>query len=167
MYRPPGSDASLIHSDRGMEFQARASKQWLKEQGIRVTTSEAGVHQTNGAAEATVRWTKQRARTLMLAAGVPQHLWPTAVSTAATMQRSDVLGFEPLLAAPCGAKVMVRKRQLEGPKLDDLAPKWIQGTYMGRSESLSKGHLVLSRTMMGRSLYILYMCVLDYMSLSR
>ncbi|OLQ02545.1 Transposon Ty2-OR2 Gag-Pol polyprotein [Symbiodinium microadriaticum] len=131
-----------FHSDRGMEFQARASKQWLKGQGIRVTTSEAGVHQTNGAAEATVRWIKQRARTLMLAAGVPQHLWPTAVSAAATMQRSDVLGFEPLLAAPYGAKVMVRKRQLEGPKPDDLAPKWIQGTYVGRSESLSKGHLV-------------------------
>ncbi|CAE7266254.1 unnamed protein product [Symbiodinium sp. CCMP2456] len=84
-----------FHSDRGMEFQARATKQWLKSQGIRVTTSEAGVHQTNGAAESTVRWIKQR--------------------------------------------VMVRKRQLEGPKLDDLAPKWV---HVGRSESLSKGHLV-------------------------
>ncbi|CAE7200035.1 GIP, partial [Symbiodinium sp. CCMP2456] len=51
-----------FHSDRGMEFQARATKQWLKSQGIRVTTSEAGVHQTNGAAESTVRWIKQRAR---------------------------------------------------------------------------------------------------------
>ncbi|CAE7239682.1 unnamed protein product [Symbiodinium sp. CCMP2456] len=87
-----------FHSDRGMEFQARATKQWLKSQGIRVMTSEAGVHQTNGAAESTVRWIKQR--------------------------------------------VMVRKRQLEGPKLDDLTPKWVHGYYVGRSESLSKGHLV-------------------------
>ena len=131
-----------FHSDRGMEFQARATKQWLKGQGIRVTTSEAGVHQTNGAAESTVRWVKQRARTLLLSAGLPQHLWPTAVSTAATMQRGEVLGFEPVLAAPYGSKVMVRKRQLEGPKPDDLAPKWVQGVYVGRSESLSKGHLV-------------------------
>ncbi|CAE7396943.1 TY2B-B, partial [Symbiodinium sp. CCMP2592] len=131
-----------FHTDRGMEFQARGTKQWLKSQGIRVTTSEAGVHQTNGAAESTVRWIKQRARTLLLSAGLPQHLWPTAVATAATIQRSDVLGFEPMLAAPYGSKVMVRKRQLEGPKLDDLAPKWVQGVYVGRSESLSKGHLV-------------------------
>ncbi|OLP78092.1 Retrovirus-related Pol polyprotein from transposon TNT 1-94 [Symbiodinium microadriaticum] len=131
-----------FHSDRGMEFQARATKQWLKGQGIRVTTSEAGVHQTNGAAESTVRWVKQRARTLLLSAGLPQHVWPTAVSTAAILQRSDVLGFEPILAAPYGSKVMVRKRQLEGPKPDDLAPKWVQGVYVGRSESLSKGHLV-------------------------
>ena len=131
-----------FHSDRGMEFQARATKQWLKGQGIRVTTSEAGVHQTNGAAESTVRWAKQRARTLLLAAGLPQHLWATAVSAAATTQRADVLGFEPVLAAPYGAKVMVRKRQLEGPKQDDLIPKWVQGAYFGRSETLSKGHLV-------------------------
>ncbi|CAE7344119.1 unnamed protein product [Symbiodinium sp. KB8] len=131
-----------FHSDRGMEFRAKATQQWLKGQGIRVTTSEAGVHQTNGAAESTVRWIKQRARTLLLSAGLPQHLWSTAITTAATMQRSDVLGFEPLLAAPYGSKVMVRKRQLEGPKQDDLIPKWIQGVYVGRSESLSKGHLV-------------------------
>ncbi|CAE7838902.1 RE2 [Symbiodinium sp. CCMP2592] len=131
-----------FHSDRGMEFQARASKQWLKNQRIRVTSSEAGAHQTNGAAEATVRWAKQRVRALLLSAKLPQRLWPMALTTAATMQRADVLGFEPLLAAPFGAKVMVKKRQLEGPKLDDLAPKWLQGTYVGRSESLRKGHLV-------------------------
>ncbi|CAE7231186.1 RE1, partial [Symbiodinium sp. CCMP2456] len=131
-----------FHSDRGMEFQARASKQWLKSQGIRVTTSEAGDHRTNGAAESTVRWIKQRARTLLLSAKLPQQLWPMAASTAATMQRAEVLGFEPVLAAPFGTKVTVRKRQLEGPKLDDLAPRWITGTYVGKSDSLHKGHLV-------------------------
>ena len=131
-----------FHSDRGMEYQARAVRQWLKGQGIRVTTSEAGVHQTNGAAESTVRWVKQRARTLLLSAGLPQHLWPTAISTAATLQRADVLGFEPKLAAPYGAKVVIRKRQLEGAKQDDLAPKWVHGKYVGLSESLSKGHFV-------------------------
>ena len=131
-----------FHSDRGMEFRARATVQWLKGEGIRVTTSEAGVHQTNGAAEATVRWLKQRARTLLLSAELPQHLWPSALSAAASMQRGDVLGFEPTLAAPFGAKVLVRKRQLEGPKLEDLAPKWVSGKYVGLSDSLSKGHLV-------------------------
>ncbi|CAE7630141.1 unnamed protein product [Symbiodinium sp. CCMP2592] len=131
-----------FHTDRGMEFRARATRQWLKSEGIRVTTSEAGVHQTNGAAESTIRWLKQRARTLLLSAGLPQHLWASAISTAASMQRGDVLGFEPNLAAPYGAKVMVRKRQLEGPKLDDLAPKWVSGVYVGLSDSLSKGDLV-------------------------
>ena len=131
-----------FHSDRGMEFRARATRQWLKNEGIRVTSSEPGVHQTNGAAEATIRWLKQRARTLLLAAGLPQHLWASAMSAAATMQRSDVLGFEPKFAAPYGAKVMVRKRHMEGPKQEDLAPKWVSGVYVGLSDSVSRGHLV-------------------------
>ncbi|CAE7422884.1 unnamed protein product [Symbiodinium sp. CCMP2592] len=131
-----------FHADRGMEFRARATRQWLKGEGIRVTTSEAGVHQTNGAAESTIRWLKQRARALLLSAGLPQRLWPSAISVAASMQRGDVLGFEPKLAAPYGSKVLVRKRHLDGPKLDDLAPRWLSGVYVGLSDSLSKGHLV-------------------------
>ena len=131
-----------FHTDRGMEFRARGTQQWLKGEGIRVTTSEAGVHQTNGTAESTIRWLKQRARTLLLSAGLPQHLWASAMSTAASMQRGNVLGFEPRLAAPYGAKVLVRKRHMDGPKLDDLAPKWHAGVYIGLSDSLSKGHLV-------------------------
>ena len=31
---------------------------------------------------------------------------------------------------------------MDGPKLDDLAPKWHAGAYIGLSDSLSKGHLV-------------------------
>ena len=31
---------------------------------------------------------------------------------------------------------------MEGPKQEDLAPKWVSGTYIGLSDSLSKGHLV-------------------------
>ena len=131
-----------FHSDNGMEFRARATRQWLKGEGIRVTTSEPGVHQTNGTAESTVRWLKQRARTLLLSAGLPQHLWPSALSAATSLQRGEVLGFEPKLAAPYGAKVLVRKRHMEGPKQEDLAPKWVSGHYLGLSDSLSKGHLV-------------------------
>ena len=131
-----------LHSDRGMEFRARATRQWLKSEGIRVTSSEPGVHQTNGTAESTIRWLKQRARTLLLSAELPQHLWPSAMSAAASMQRADVLGFEPKFAAPYGAKVMVRKRHMEGPKQEDLAPKWVAGVYVGLSDSVSRGHLV-------------------------
>ena len=131
-----------FHSDRGIEFRARATRQWLKSEGIRVTSSEPGVHQTNGTAESTIRWLKQRARTLLLSAELPQHLWPSAMSAAASMQRADVLGFEPKFAAPYGAKVMVRKRHMEGPKQEDLAPKWVAGVYVGLSDSVSRGHLV-------------------------
>ena len=131
-----------FHSDRGMEFRARATRQWLKSEGIRVTSSEPGVHQTNGKAESTIRWLKQRARTLLLSAEWPQHLWPSAMSAASSMQRADVLGFEPKFAPPYGAKVMVRKRHMEGPKQEDLAPKWVAGVYVGLSDSVSRGHLV-------------------------
>ena len=53
----------------------------------------------------------------------PNTCGPLPLSAATSMQRGDVLGFEPKLAAPFGAKVLVRKRQLEGPKLEDLASK--------------------------------------------
>ncbi|CAE7207787.1 unnamed protein product [Symbiodinium sp. CCMP2592] len=71
-----------FHADRGMEFRARATRQWLKGEGIRVTTSEAGVHQTNGTAESTIRWLKQRARALLYYqqdslsdCGLPPSVW--------------------------------------------------------------------------------------------
>ena len=135
-----------FHCDRGMEFYAKATRQWIKYHGMRFTTSEGGLHQQNGMVENAVRYVKQRARTLLIGAKLPQRLWPQAVVMAATAQRATVLGMESRLAAPFGTKVLVRRREYGGTaepgKPDDLAPRWLEGRYLGLSETVRKGHLV-------------------------
>eukprot|EP00439_Symbiodinium_sp_Y106_P050419 s505_g6.t1 len=135
-----------FHCDRGMEFYARSTRQWLKYHGIRFTTSEGGLHQQNGVVENAVKYVKQRARTLLLGAKLPQRLWPQAVSLAAASQRATVLGMETRLSAPFGARVLVRKREYGGSaepgKPDDLAPRWVEGYYLGLSETVRRGHVI-------------------------
>ena len=135
-----------FHCDRGMEFYARSTRQWLKNQGIRFTTSEGGLHQQNGAVENAVKYVKQRARTLLQSASLPQKLWPQAVSAATAQQRATAMGLETKLVAPFGSRVLVRRREYGGSaepgKPDDLAPRWMEGRYLGLSETLRRGHLV-------------------------
>ena len=135
-----------FHCDRGMEFYAKATRQWLKYHGIRFTTSEGGLHQQNGVVENAVKYVKQRARTLLYGAKLPQRLWPQAVAAAAAAQRATALGYETKLAAPFGAKVLVRKREYGGSaepgKPDDLAPRWVEGCYLGLSDTVRRGHLI-------------------------
>ena len=83
-----------FHCDRGMEFYAKATRQWIKYHGMRFTTSEEGLHQQNGMVENAVRYVKQRARTLLIGAKLPQRLWPQAVVMATTAQRATTLGME-------------------------------------------------------------------------
>ncbi|CAE7228630.1 RE1, partial [Symbiodinium sp. CCMP2456] len=135
-----------FHCDRGMEFYAKATRQWIKFHGMRFTTSEGGLHQQNGMVENAVRYIKQRARTLLIGSKLPQRLWPQAVNMAATIQRASALGMEARLVAPFGAKVLVRKREYggvaESGKPDDLAPRWLEGRYLGLSETLRRGHVI-------------------------
>eukprot|EP00439_Symbiodinium_sp_Y106_P079760 s160_g18.t1 len=135
-----------FHCDRGMEFYARSTRQWIKNQGIRFTTSEGGLHQQNGVVENAVKFVKQRTRTLLLGAKLPQRVWPQAAAAAAAIQRASALGMETKLAAPFGARVLIRRREYGGiaepGKPDDLAPRWIEGYYLGLSETLRRGHVV-------------------------
>ena len=135
-----------FHCDRGMEFYAKATRQWIKYHGMRFTTSEGGLHQQNGMVENAVKYIKQRARTLLIGAKLPQRLWPQAASMAASMQRATTLGMETRLAAPFGTKVLVRRREYGGTaepgKPDDLAPRWLEGRYLGLSDTLRRGHIV-------------------------
>ena len=67
-----------FHSDKSMEFYSHSTRRWLKGQGLRMTSSEGGVPETNGEAERTVRWVKQCARVLLHGARLPPDLWPYA-----------------------------------------------------------------------------------------
>ena len=135
-----------FHSDKSLEFYAKATRRWIKMNGMRITASEGGVPQSNGLAERTVKWAKQRARVLLKSAGLAPEFWLFAVSAAATQQRSEVLGFTTKSAAPFGAKVMVKQKPYDErgtvAKPDNLKSQWLSGKYRGLSDVTPQGHLV-------------------------
>ena len=134
-----------LHSDKG-EVYCHSIRSWLRDQGIRATFSEPGIPQGNGAAEATVRWLKDRARTMLIGAKLPTRLWTTAVEAAAAQQRSKVLGGRCKLLAPYGALVYLKQKAFDssGPRRRERAfeTRWIKGRYVGLSNLLDNGHVV-------------------------
>ena len=133
-----------FHSDKSLEFYAKATRRWIKMNGMRMTASEGGVPQSNGLAERTVKWAKQKARTLLKSAGLGPEFWPFAISMAASQQRSEVLGFTTKVAAPFGAKVLVKQKPYDErgtvAKPDNLKSQWLDGKYLGLSDVIPQGH---------------------------
>ena len=150
-----------FHSDKSMEFYPHGTRRWLKSQGLRMTSSEGGVPETNGAAERTVRWIKQPARVLLHGARLPPDLWPYAASTAAVQQRARALGFEARLAAPFVSRVHVRQKAYDekGTVLrpDNLRVQWLGGRYQASVTSYLEGILSMWKEK-SRCSPTLYMC---------
>ena len=134
-----------FHADKG-EFFNHGFRNWLREQGIYATWSEPSIPQGNGHAESTVRWGKDRIRTLLGSTSLPIRLWPTAATAAAAEQRARVLRWKSILAAPYGATVHLRKKGFDkaGPlqREHGLESKWMVGKNVGLSTILHHGHLV-------------------------
>ncbi|CAE7219055.1 GIP [Symbiodinium sp. CCMP2592] len=102
--------------------------------------------QGNGQAEASVRWVKDRARTLLTASSLPVRLWPTAVEAATASQRAKVLGWKHKMLAPHGSVVHVKQKACDssGPRRRERAfeSKWFRGLYVGLSNILDNGHVI-------------------------
>ena len=134
-----------FHADKG-EFYNHHFRSWLRDQGVYGTWSEPGTPQSNGHAESTVRWLKDRTRTLLRASSLPTRLWPVAAAMAAAEQRSKVLGWKSSIVAPFGAPVHLRKKAFDkhGPlrREHGLESKWMVGKYVGLSTIVHNGHLV-------------------------
>ena len=122
-----------LHSDKGETFN-HSIRSWMRDKGIRGTWSEPGIPQGNGQAEGTVRWVKDKARTLLLASGLPTRLWPTAVEAATAQQRAQVLGWKSSLLAPYGATVHMKQKVFDssGPRRRERAfeTRWMKGKYV-------------------------------------
>ena len=140
-----GMPVYRFHSDKG-EFFSNNFRAWLRDMGIFGTWSEPSVPQSNGHAESTVRWIKDRTRTLLRSASLPVKLWPVAAAMAAAEQRAKVLSWKSKLVAPFGATVYLRKKAFDkyGPlrRENGLDSKWYKGRYVGLSTIVSNGHLV-------------------------
>ena len=135
-----------FHSDKSLEFYAKATRRWIKMNGMRMTASEGGVPQSNGVAERTVRWAKRQARVLLKSGGMSPEFWPFAVAMASAKQRAETLGFTTRVAAPFGSRVLVKQKPYDErgtvAKPDNMKVMWLEGKYLGLSDVIPHGHLV-------------------------
>ena len=73
-----GLTVVVIHCDNAREFLNARNQQYFDSEGITVETSPAYDASRNGIAERANGITEDRTRAALIAAGLPQHLWPYA-----------------------------------------------------------------------------------------
>ena len=138
-----GYPVSRLHTDRGSEFASKGLRRWLLDHDIYHTRSEALVPQTNGAAERGVRWFKTRAKVLLDEAKVATKYWTLAMQHAANRKIYDRLGLQRPELLRFGAEVLIRRKVFGNNKKYDLTDRWEKGTYLGLSDSIKGGSVVL------------------------
>eukprot|EP00439_Symbiodinium_sp_Y106_P019156 s3996_g2.t1 len=141
-----GFPVARLHSDRGSEFASKGLRKWLLERDIFHTRSEALVPQTNGAAERGVRWFKTKAKVLLSEAGVAIKYWTLAMQHASNRQIYYKLGLERPMLMPFGTSVMIRRKVFGNNKKYDLTDRWEEGIYLGLSDTIKGGAIVLRPT---------------------
>ena len=138
-----GYPVARLHTDRGSEFASKGLRKWLLDHDIYHTRSEALVPQTNGAAERGVRWFKTRAKVLLDEAKVPLKYWTLAMQHAAHRRIYDRLGLSKPELLRFGAEVFIRRRVFGNNKKYDLTDRWEKGVYLGLSDTIKGGAVVL------------------------
>ena len=138
-----GLPVARLHSDRGSEFASKGLRKWLLDHDIYHTRSEALVPQTNGAAERGVRWFKTMAKVLMAEAKVALKYWTLAMQHAANRRLHERLGLSTPRLLQFGSKVMIRRKVFGNNKKYDLTDRWEEGTYLGLSDTIKGGAVVL------------------------
>ena len=141
-----GLPVARLHSDRGSEFASKGLRRWLLDHDIYHTRSEALVPQTNGAAERGVRWFKTMAKVLLAEAKVGLKYWTLAMQHAANRRIHERLGLTKPKLLPFGSKVMIRRKVFGNNKKYDLTDRWEQGIYLGLSDTIKGGAVVLRST---------------------
>ena len=138
-----GLPVARLHSDRGSEFASKGLRKRLVDHDIYHTRSEALVPQTNGAAERGVRWFKTMAKVLMSEAKVPLKYWTLAMQHAANRRIYERLSLSSPRLLQFGSKVMIRRKVFGNNKKYDLTDRWEEGIYLGLSDSIKGGAIVL------------------------
>ncbi|CAE7224366.1 RE1, partial [Symbiodinium microadriaticum] len=138
-----GYPVARLHTDRGSEFASKGLRKWLLDHDIYHTRSEALVPQTNGAAERGVRWFKTRAKVLLDEAKVPLKYWTLAMQHAAHRRIYDRLGLSKPELLKFGAEVFIRRKVFGNNKKYDLTDRWEKGVYLGLSDTIKGGAVVL------------------------
>ena len=146
--------SQVVHSDRAKEFQTRAMKAWMADQGIHHSRSSGSEPAGNSTAELGVRWVKARTRALLT--DVHAKEWPLAAQHAAQKQWNEKLPptgrNEDKISPAFGqvvwfkAKAYVGKEEQKADeakaKNPDLPPRWKKGFYRGRALDVPNGHII-------------------------
>ena len=144
----------VVHSDRAKEFQTRAMKAWMADQGIHHSRSSGSEPAGNSTAELGVRWVKARTRALLT--DVHAKEWPLAAQHAAQKQWNEKLPptgrNEDKISPAFGqvvwfkAKAYVGKEEQKADEAKatnpDLPPRWKKGFYRGRALDVPNGHII-------------------------
>lgn len=76
-----GTNISILTIDQGREYKSKEMIMYCKEKGIQIAETIAYSPQQNGVAERFNRTVVEKARALMIEAGIPKSLWGDAVYT--------------------------------------------------------------------------------------
>ncbi|CAE7769634.1 GIP [Symbiodinium sp. CCMP2592] len=139
--RAEGLHISRVHSDRARELRVEPLRRWLLERGALSTYTEGQAPQSNGRAEAAVKWVKTAVKRLLESSGLGKENWAVAANYAAQEQMEKVLRrSSPML--PFGTKVHVRSKVYGTGGRYDLDSRWKAGRYVGPSLEVRGGHLI-------------------------
>ena len=132
---------SRIHSDRARELRVESIRRWALERGIFCTYTEGQSPQSNGKAEAAVKWVKSAVRRLLAASDLPKEAWAVAANYA-TQDRMEGMLRQSSPMLPFGTKVHVRSKVYGTGGKYDLDTRWKAGKYVGPSLEVRGGHLI-------------------------
>ena len=136
-----GLSISRIHADRAREFRVQSIRRWALERGIFCTFTEGQAPQSNGRAEAAVKWIKSSVKRLLGATDLPKDTWAVAANYAA-QDRMERLLRQSSSMLPFGTRVHVRSKVYGTGGKYDLDSRWKAGRYVGPSLDVRGGHLV-------------------------
>ena len=136
-----GLHVSRVHSDRARELRVQPLRRWLLEHGILVTYTEGQAPQSNGRAEAAVKWTKSSVKRLLSAAKLGNENWAVAANYA-TQERFERMLKGSSSMLPFGTKVHVRSKVYGTGGRYDLDSRWKAGQYVGPSLEVRGGHVI-------------------------
>ena len=108
-----------FHADKG-EFYNHMLRSWMRDQGIYATWAEPSVPQTNGGAESTVRWVKDRARTAT----------------------SILIAYE---TVACGSSNSYRRAEVQSPVMEEFTSSPVWCTSLSQKEGLRQGWSTATR----------------------
>ncbi|CAE7607413.1 GIP, partial [Symbiodinium sp. CCMP2592] len=136
-----GLHISRIHADRARELRVQSIRAWALQRGIFCTFTEGQAPQSNGRAEAAVKWVKAAVKRLLIATDLPKDTWAVAANYA-VQQRMDRLLQQSSSMLPFGTKVHIRSKVYGTGGKYDLDSRWKGGTYVGPSLDVRGGHLI-------------------------
>ena len=133
-----GMPLARIHSDRAKEFRTQPLRRWCRARDIFQTFTEGCAPSQNSVVEGGVKWLKSKARLLLGAAGIEKKFWPCAMKEACDAHNRRMLA-RPMRKIRFGSVVWIKSKKTHGP----FDPRWEKGTYLGPTEDVREGHVVL------------------------